>query len=240
MKKYLVIILVANLLSSPLFADVTVQAVKGTVGVMDGKKLTPVKVGMKLNEDATVVTGANSEVTIVVNNGTITFKSLTTAKIRGVAASGTSSTADVALRSGTVVSDVKQITGLKTSFTVTTPVGTSSVRGTSHSVSFSPGRGMEVAVSTGVVAVSSNRGGTTPVAAGNSYVQAAASATPPQVISQAAQETVTTNAATAFAPVEEVAVSVTLGGETAVFTELVTLIEEKPTTGTVRLNLVFP
>jgi len=240
MKKYLVIILVANLLSSPIFADVTVQTVKGTVGVMDGKKLTPVKAGMKLSEDATVVTGANSEVTIVVNNGTITLKSLTTAKIRGVATSSTASTADVALRSGTVVSDVKQITGLKTSFTVTTPVGTSSVRGTSHSVSFSPGRGMEVAVSTGVVAVTSNRGGTTPVAAGNSYVQSAASAAPPQVTSQAAQETVTTSAAATFAPVEEAAVSVGLGGETTVFTELVTLIAEKPTTGTVRLNLVFP
>ncbi len=225
---------------SPLFADVTVQTVKGTVGVMDAKKLTPVTAGMKLKDDATVVTGANSEVTLVVNNGTITLKSLTTAKLRGIAVTASSSKADVALRSGTVVSDVKQITGLKTSFTVTTPVGTSSVRGTSHSVTFSPARGMEVAVSTGVVAVSSSRGGTKPVAAGNSYVQAAASAAPPQVTSQAAQEAAPVSAAAAFAPVEEAAVAVDLGGDSSAFTEMVTLIDNASTTASVNLNLVFP
>jgi len=240
MNKYIAILVCIFLYTSPLFADITVSAVKGTVGVMEAKKLTPVTVGMKLKDDATVVTGANSEVTLSINNGMITLKSLTTAKMGNVVKTPTTSSAAVALRSGTVVSEVKQITGLKTSFTVTTPVGTSSVRGTSHSVSFSPARGMEVAVSSGVVAVASNRGATKPVAAGNSYVQSAASAAPPQVTSQAAQESVVSGAATAFAPAEEVAAAADLGGAPAALAEIVNLIAEKPTSGTVTMTLLFP
>ncbi len=239
MKRIAVMMFLA-LFSSPLFADVTVKAVKGTAGVMDSKKLTPVTAGMKLKDDATVVTGANSEVTILLNNGIITLKSLTTARLSGIKVTPTSSTAAVALRSGTVVSEVKQITGLKTSFTVTTPVGTSSVRGTTHTISYSPGRGMEVAVASGVVAVSSNRGSTKPVAAGNSYVQASSSAAPPQVSSQAAQEVAVSGAATAFAPVEEVAAATDLGGQSAALTELVGIIDSGSTSGTVHLNITFP
>jgi hypothetical protein len=239
-KLYLVWFVVISLLSSPLFADVTVQTVKGTVGVMEAKKLTPVTAGMKLKDDAMVVTGANSEVTMQVNNGMITLKSLTTARLSGVKVTPTSSTAAVALRGGTVVSEVKQITGLKTSFTVTTPVGTSSVRGTTHTISYSPGRGMQVAVASGVVAVASNRGAVKPVAAGSSYVQAAASAAPPQMISQAAAEVVVTGAATAFAPVEETAAAADLGGQSAALTELVTLIDNASTSGRVNLNITFP
>jgi len=228
------------LLCSPLFADVTVKAVKGTVGVMEARKLTPVSVGMKLKDDAMVVTGANSEVTMQVNNGIITLKSLTTARLSGVKVTPTSSTAAIALRGGTVVSEVKQITGLKTSFTVTTPVGTSSVRGTTHTISYSPSRGMEVAVASGVVAVASNRGAVKPVAAGNSYVQASASAAPPQVSSQAAQEVAVGGAATAFAPVEEVAAATDLGGQSAALTELVTLVDSVSTSGKVNLIITFP
>jgi hypothetical protein len=206
---------------------------------------------MKLKDDATVVTGANSEVSILVNNGTITLKSLTTAKLRGVAVSQASSTADVALRNGTVVSEVKQITGLKTSFTVTTPVGTSSVRGTTHSVSYSPERGLSVAVEAGTVAVASLRGSSRPVAAGSSFV-APAGAAPPKVMVQtssgqnvavAAAAAASAASGNAFAPAEEAAASSAMGtgsGQTATFTELVNAIANRPSTGTVELTLVFP
>jgi hypothetical protein len=240
MKKYSIVLLGVFLLSASLFADVTVTAVKGTVGVMEARKLTPVSVGMKLKDDATVVTGANSEVTMQVNNGMITLKSLTTARLSGVKVTPTSSTAAVALRGGTVVSEVKQITGLKTSFTVTTPVGTSSVRGTTHTISYSPARGMVVAVASGVVAVASRRGAVKPVAAGNSYVQAAASAAPPQVVSQLASEVAVAGAGTAFAPAEETAAAAGLGGQSAALTELVTLIDSVSTSGSVNLSITFP
>ncbi len=239
MKKRMMCILIAFLFSSPLFAEVTVQAVKGTVGVMEAKKLTPVKAGMKLKDDAMVVTGANSEVSLLVNNGTITLKSLTTAKLRGVSITKSDSKADVALRSGTVVSDVKQIIGLKTSFTVTTPVGTSSVRGTRHTISYSPGRGMRVAVASGVVAVRSVRSASKPVSGGQTFAEGQGAA-PPQVTTQVAQEAVVVDAASAFAPAEEVAVAASLGGESAAYTELVNLVGNTSTTASVQLNLLFP
>jgi len=239
MKKRLLFMMVVSLLSAPLFAEVTVQSVKGTAGVLEAKKLTPVKVGMKLKDDATVVTGANSEVNLLVNNGIITLKSLTTAKLRGVSITKSDSKADVALRSGTVVSDVKQITGLKTSFTVTTPVGTSSVRGTRHTISYSPGRGMRVAVASGVVAVRSNRGATKPVAQGQQFTEGQGAA-PPQVATQAAQDAQIADAASTYAPAEETAMAESLGGESTAYTELANIAAAVSDSATVQLTLVFP
>lgn len=185
-------------IAAPLIADAKVVSIKGVAGYLSGGKLQPISVGMGLANDATVVTGANSELTIQINNGTVTFKSLTTAKLSGISLSPTASTADVALRSGTVVSDVRQIQGLKTSFTVSTPVGTSSVRGTMHSVSYSRERGMTVSVAVGVVDVDSFRSPPRPVPAGKGFVQAPGA--PALIASQSAVERPAAPAGAAFAP----------------------------------------
>lgn len=185
-------------IAAPSFAEPKVVGVKGVAGYLSGGKLQPLSVGMGLANDATVVTGANSELTIQINNGTVTFKSLTTAKLSGISLSSSASTADVALRSGTVVSDVKQIKGLKTSFTVSTPVGTSSVRGTMHSVSYSRERGMTVSVVAGIVDVDSLRSPPRPVPAGKGFVQAPGA--PALMASQSAVERPARPASAAFAP----------------------------------------
>lgn len=244
MKRMLGLAMLACMLGAPLAADVTAIAVKGSVGVMLSGRLQPVSVGMRLNEDATVVTGANSEVSFSINNGTITLKSLTTAKINSVAMTSETSTADVALRNGTVVSNVQQIQGLRTNFTVTTPVATSSVRGTTHTVSFSPERGMEVAVSNGLVAVTAARSGTRPVAAGSSYTKTAPAAAP-QVVSTAVKEAALPAAGNAFASAEEAAVTLNLESTPAVVSELVSIIAPvpvppAPTSGTVDVTIIFP
>ncbi len=238
MKKFLIVAF-SLFAALSLFADVTATAVKGVVGVLASGKLQPVSVDMRLRDDATIVTGANSELTITVNNGTLTFKSLTTARLSGIAKTDTSSSAAVALKSGTVVSSVKQIQGLKTNFTVTTPVGTSSVRGTTHAVSYSAERGMGVSVSSGVVTVSSARGAARPVAAGRNYEQAQ-SASPPQVSTQAVQEAATTGAVAAFAPPEETAIAAASGNDASILSEIVSLVLDSPTSGTVHVSLVFP
>jgi len=244
MKKLILLVMLAGFFLTPLLADVTATAVRGSVGVMLSGRLQPVAVGMRLNEDATVVTGANSEVSFAINNGTIVLKSLTTAKINSVARTADSSTADVALRNGTVVSNVQQIQGLKTNFTVTTPVATSSVRGTAHTVTFSPERGMEVSVSTGLVAITAARSGTRSVAAGISYSQAAPAAAP-QVVSTAVKEAVLPAAGDAFASVEEAAVSVNLDSAPAVVAVIAAIVAPAPvppppTSGTVNVTIVFP
>lgn len=242
MKLKVLLISFLIVIAASLSAGVTVRAVKGTVGVMAGGKLKPVAVGMTLADDATVVTGANSEVTLEVNNGTITLKSLTTAKLRGVQVTRATSNADVALRNGTVVSEVKQITGLKTNFTVTTPVGTSSVRGTSHTVSYGPGRGMAVSVTSGVVDVSSPRGATKSVSAGNGFAQGIGSV-PPTVNTQVALSAAADSpilAASSFAPAEEIALAASLGGGDPAVADLVAKAAQVSTGGKVSLTLVFP
>lgn len=239
MKRTIATMVLALAALGAVSAEVTVKSVKGTVGVMAAPgKLQPATVGMRLADDTTVVTGAASELVVEANNGLLTFKSLTTAKIRGVSMTKTASTADVALKGGTVVSEVKQITGLKTSFTVTTPVGTSSVRGTAHTVSYGPGLGMSVSVSSGVVAVSTPRGATKPVPAGGS-LSAGTGTAPPTVTSQAAKEAETASAATAFSSPDE---AETAGGgdpSTAV-DDLIRVVEETSTDGSVAITLVFP
>ncbi len=240
MKNIAILPVLAIALSIPAFADVTAVSVKGTVGAIVAKKMQPVSAGMKLPSDATIVTGANSEVTLSVNNGTLTLKSLTTAKLSGISLSTTSSKAAVALKTGTVVSDVKQIQGLKTSFTITTPVGTSSVRGTSHTVSYSTERGMGVAVTSGVVAVSSGRGGTRPVAAGAQYSQEIGAA-PPQVTTQAAQAAQdVSRPAAVFLPPEETALSIASGEVSSSANDLVNLVPSAQATGAVNVHILFP
>ncbi len=243
MKKRVLMLVAAGLLAGSLYAEVTVKSVKGTAGVLEGKRLAPLSVGMSLKDDATVVTGAASEVTLEINNGLVTFKALTTARIGGVKRTETESKAAVALKTGTVVSEVKQIKGLKTSFTVTTPVGTSSVRGTVHTVSYGPERGMAVSVASGVVEVSSARGGSRPVAAGAAYAQPAGAA-PPRVETQAAQaaaEAAKPSATTAFAPPEEAAQATSNGdSEPSALAGLESLLPTGSDTGTVNVSVVFP
>lgn len=226
MKKLMV--LVAILLAfAPVFAEAKVTAVRGTVGVLANGRLQVVTVGMSLLDDATVVTGANSEVVIQINNGTITLRSLTTAKLTNMTRTNEASTANVALRGGTVVSNVQQIQGLRTNFTVTTPVATSSVRGTAHTVSFSQERGMEVAVSSGLVAITSALNGNRPVPAGTGFTQANASSAP-LLASQASLEAPPPIVADAFASDEEVAISQNAGNASAVITVIVDAIAPVP------------
>ncbi|MDX9899498.1 MAG: FecR domain-containing protein [Spirochaetia bacterium] len=240
MKRLTILVALAITISIPTFADVTAVSVKGTVGAIVAKKMQPISAGMTLPDDATIVTGANSEVTLSVNNGVLTLKSLTTAKLSGVSVTPSSSKAALALRSGTVVSEVKQIQGLKTSFTITTPVGTSSVRGTSHTVSYSTERGMGVVVTSGLVAVSSGRGGTRPVAAGSQYSQDIGAA-PPMVTTQTAQAAQeAARPATVFAPPEETALAVASGETPSSVDELVNLVPATQATGLVNVHILFP
>ena len=118
-------------------------------------------------------------------------------------------------------------------------MGTSSVRGTTHTVSFSQERGMSVAVASGIVAGASIRGASRPVAAGLGYVQGSG-ATPPQVATQASLAAPGPGAAAVFAPPEEAAVAVGLGGESSALTELVAIITAMKTSGTVNVNIIFP
>jgi hypothetical protein len=237
MKKLLAFIC-AVMLAAPLFADVKVISVKGIAGYLSGAKLLPLKAGMTLANDATVVTGANSELALAINNGTITLKALTTAKLSGISLSDSASNAEVAIRSGTVVSDVKQIKGLKTNFTISTPVGTSSVRGTEHSVSYSRERGMRVSVLAGIVDVDSIRSPARAVAAGNGFVQAPGA--PSIVAPEEALPAVSSSAAAAFAPEGNSGLAASADPLSSQLGGLIDAVAGSPSSGTLSIFLLFP
>ncbi|MEI6874052.1 MAG: FecR domain-containing protein [Spirochaetota bacterium] len=172
------IVVIMSMALFPLLAEVTVKSFKGTVGMIVGTKTQPLTVGMKLAEGTALVTGPNSELVLDINGNSLTLKPLTTLRINSATMAPGKSSASVALKGGSVVSDVKQIQGVRTDFSISTPVATSSVRGTAHTVTYGPEKGIEVSVSHGTVAVASPLGGTKPVPAGLGYVQSASAPAP--------------------------------------------------------------
>ncbi len=240
MKRALLIALLLTLALVPLLADVTVTSSKGTVGVVVGGKAQPVAAGMKLAEGVTVVTGANSELVLDINGNSLTLKSLTTVKINTAALTAESSSASVSLKGGAVQSSVKQISGLRTSFEITTPVATSSVRGTSYTVSFGPERGMAVAVETGTVAVASDRGGTKPVPAGLGYSQSTA-APAPLPVTAALQESAVPSLGSVFSGAAETQQATTTATDPVVEQVLAVIdtILNAPTHGTLVVDVTI-
>lgn len=241
MKRSLLIALIFALAIAPLFADVTVKSSKGTVGVVIGGKAQPVAVGMKLEEGVTVVTGANSELVLDINGNTLTLKSLTTVKINAAKLTAESSSAGVSLKGGSVQSSVKQISGLRTSFEVTTPVATSSVRGTSYTVSFGPEQGMAVAVETGTVAVASDRGGTKPVPAGLGYSQST-TAPAPLPVTAALQESAVPSMGSVFSGATETQQPASAAAADPVMEQVLAVVDtifNAPTHGTLVVDVTI-
>lgn len=241
MNRTLLIALLLAFACAPLFAEVTVTSSKGTVGVVIGGKAQPVTVGMKLAEGVTVVTGANSELVLDINGNSLTLKSLTTVKINTAKLTAETSSAGVSLKGGSVQSSVKQISGLRTSFEVTTPVATSSVRGTSYTVSFGPEQGMAVEVETGTVAVASDRGGTKPVPAGLGYSQSTA-APAPLPVTAALQESAVPSMGTVFSGATETQQPVTAAAADPVMEQVLAVIDtifNAPTHGNLVIDVTI-
>lgn len=241
MKRVYLTALFITLAHAPLLADVTVSSAKGTVGVVISGKAQPVTAGMKLAEGVTVVTGANSELVLDINGNSLTLKSLTTVKINEATLTAETSSAGVSLKGGSVQSSVKQISGLRTSFEITTPVATSSVRGTSYTVSFGPEQGMVVAVETGTVAVASDRGGTKPVPAGLGYSQST-TAPAPLPVTAALQESAVPSLGSVFSGAAETQQATTAAATDPVVEQVLAVVDtifNAPTHGTLVMDVTI-
>lgn len=153
----LLIITVALLFAaSPLFAAITVVSVKGEALFSDGGSFKPLQKGMQLKEGTKIQTGAKSQAVLDIDGHIVTIKSLTLIKVYKNIAKKDESTNSLGLAYGSVNAKVKKLPQVKTSFLITTPVATSSVRGTEQNVSFGPGFGMVVTVPEGQLIVQSN------------------------------------------------------------------------------------
>ena len=128
-KLFIIAVTMLFIASAPAFSAITVVSARGETGVLEKGKAVPLKAGMPVKEGSTIVTGVNSEVVLDIDGSKLTLRSLTTMKVMHNSTTATSSDTRVAMKRGSVVSEVKKIHNVKTSFKVSTPVATSSVAG---------------------------------------------------------------------------------------------------------------
>ena len=134
MKKLLFILLILSL-SSPLWADITVDKIQGNVEIMlpGAMSWSKTEQGAELPGDCRISTGFNSSAVLLVNGETrITLKALSRLTVEEAAkqSDGTQNTR-LYLGSGRIRADVKKSQGRIHDFKVRTPVATAAVRGTS-------------------------------------------------------------------------------------------------------------
>jgi hypothetical protein len=140
------------LFSTSLFAEIKAVSVKGTVAYRDGRNWVPLKVNQVLKEGSRISTGANSSAEIRLNrlNHTVTVKPLSMIQVFSKE-SATSTDTHIGLKRGGVNARVPRDSNVKTVFKVSTPVATSSVRGTEENIGYGPGTGMTVEVVSGEI-----------------------------------------------------------------------------------------
>jgi len=152
MKKTILFILVFLMATTSLFAKIQVLSVKGSVAYKDGRKWKPLRRNQTLSEGTKISSGVRSYAKIQLNryNHTVTVKPLTLIKIYSRATDRSSST-HIGLRRGKINAKVPRRGRVKTIFKVSTPVATSSVRGTEENITYGPENGMTIEVVRGLI-----------------------------------------------------------------------------------------
>lgn len=149
------------LITTILQAEITVLKVEGSASYKEGNKWIPLKENQKLSEGAKVSTGAKSFADIKLNslNHTVRVKPFTMIQIFSKE-SKTDTDTHIGLKRGGVIAKVPRDSKVKTIFKVSSPIATSSVRGTEKEVTYGPDNGMTVTMLSGE-AVVMNHGGQT-------------------------------------------------------------------------------
>ncbi len=138
--------------STSLFAEIKVLKVKGTVAYKVKKDWVQLKEKQVLPEGVKISTGADSTAELSLNslNHTITIKPFTVIQVYSKTDDKTSDT-NVGLKRGKINVKVPKDKKVKTVFKVTTPIATSSVRGTEEEIFYGPDAGMIVKVIEGEI-----------------------------------------------------------------------------------------
>ncbi len=132
-------------------AKITVKSVKGEVAYKKGRQWKPLKKGQALAEGTKISTGVRSSAKINIDGHNLTIKQLTMMKVFRSRTTKKKRSTHLGLKFGGLRARVKRIKRLKTSFKITTPVATSSVRGTDESNFYGSKIGMILEVNEGNV-----------------------------------------------------------------------------------------
>jgi len=153
LKKYyvsiLLIITAVFIFTVTAFAEIRVVSVKGTAAYKKGGPWIPLQAGTVLAVGTKVSTGVRSNVVININKHTVTVYPLTIMKISENVESNKGSSTNIGLRRGAVRTNIARDARIKTVFKVSTPVATSSVRGSGDTVRSFPSLGDSIVVHSG-------------------------------------------------------------------------------------------
>ncbi len=134
------------ILVSSSVAKITVKSVKGKVSFKKGRVWKPLQSGMSLKEGTKISTGIRGRAVVKLNGHVMRIRPLTMIKLyENKSTTGRSSTR-IGLRRGSIRAKINRRRNVRTVFKISTPVATSSVRGTEEEVSYGPGKGMQVDV----------------------------------------------------------------------------------------------
>lgn len=137
--------------SVSVYSAILVVSVKGDASAFDGSQWKALTKGQTLAEGAKISTGVNSLAVLNIDGSIVTVKPLTSIKIYKSMADESKRETNIGLTRGAVQAKVNKLEKVKTKFNITTPVATSSVRGTEEIVSYGPAEGMKVEVLEGII-----------------------------------------------------------------------------------------
>jgi hypothetical protein len=133
MKKLVIIITFFSALtfiSGNLYAKIVVEDTKGEAAYKKGNQWLPLTKGLPLEEGTKISTGVKSWALINIDGDSLKINQLTMMKIYKNQVTANNKNTHIGLKHGSLNARVSKLNTLKTSFKITTPVATSSVRGT--------------------------------------------------------------------------------------------------------------
>ncbi len=142
----------------PAHSAITVTSIEGSAAYRDTGQWKPLKAKQALREGVKISTAARSSVVLAIDNSTVTIRELTMMKIDRNTAGAEVNRTSLGLKYGSINARVSRIKKLRTVFQVSTPVATSSVRGTEEEISYGAASGMAVDVIEGSVGMHSRHG----------------------------------------------------------------------------------
>jgi len=177
---------------NPVSAEIKVLSVKGSVAYKTGQKWETLRVLMKLTPGTKISTGVNSSAVLQIDKHTVTVNPMTMIKIyesqekvKIATEKGKEFTSNtkIGLKRGSIHAKVFKEHNVKTVFKVSTPVATSSVRGTEELISYGPNQGMVIKILEGSAKGDNANGSSKYLSPGLSYQQKPGSPDPASLLS---------------------------------------------------------
>ncbi len=146
---------------------IVVDSVRGDVAVKEGRQWKPIKAGQNLKEGTKISTGVRSSAIIKLDGNILKIRQLTMMKIYRNRKIKNRQRTHLGLKFGSLNARVKRIGRIKTNFKISTPVATSSVRGTWWDI-YNGFKGMRIDVLSGSVS-GENESGVSTIVSGKGH-----------------------------------------------------------------------